>query len=304
MPYFLKSNKRGYFNRYRKGMPLSEMLLKDASILLLKLKAWLKGKKQVRILVYPHFPSRGATIYRIAKHLGLEVTNKIERGFELAIYWEYATDRKEYEVLEQLAKKGNHVINLHHRSISKDVVDEQMQQAFGYSMRIDPSVYHGKAVRKSKTNAVHDGTLVDCPCAPEPGFIYQKFVDSSANENEVMDLRIPIMGQRIPHLYRNYRNKAERFKNVPDRAALCLNIREALTEDEEQQILAFARISKMEYGELDVLRDVHDGLLYIVDANNTPQGPPKRLPDDDKKVAIQSYGKCFLETFILRPPRA
>lgn len=304
MAYFLKPHRRGYFNRYRKGMPLTEMMLKDAAVFMQLFLAWFKGKKQERLLVYPHFPSRGATIYRIAKYLGLEVTNKIERGFQWAIYWEYATERKEYEVLEHLASKGIKVINLQHRSISKDVVDEQMQRAFGYGMSIDPRNHHGKAVRKSKTNAVHDGTLIECPCEPETGYVYQKFIDSSVNDTEVMDLRIPIMGERIPHLYRNYRNKAERFKNVPDRAELCMNLRDAISVKEQQQILEFARISQMEYGELDVLRDVHDGLLYVVDANNTPQGPPKRLPLEDKKIAIDSYARCFSNVFIRRQPQA
>jgi hypothetical protein len=303
--YFLPPYRRGIFNRYRKGMPVTEMLLKDLDMLVRNLVAVITtGKKLPRFLVHPHFPSRGGTIFRIAKALGYEVTNKISRGAEVAIYWEYATVREEFEALERLASTGKQVINLNHRDISKDVVDEQMLEAFGYCTKIDPLTYKGKAVRKSNTNAVHDGTLVECPCAPEEGYIYQKFIDSSVNPNEVMDLRIPIMGNEIPHLYLNYRNNGERFKNVPDRAVLCTQITDQLSREEIEQILRFAAVSQMDFGELDVLRDCHDHRLYVVDANNTPQGPPKNLTPAEKQVAIASYADCFKRQFIQRPPQA
>lgn len=303
--YFLPPYRRGIFNRYRKGMPVTEMFLKDLDVLLRNLGHVLRtGKSRPRMLVHPHFPSRGGTIFRIAKALGYEVTNKISRGAQVAIYWEYATVREEYTALEQLHAAGQQIINLQHRDISKDVVDEQMQQAFGYSTKIDPKTHQGKAVRKSKTNAVHDGTLVDCPCEPEAGFIYQKFIDSSVNEREVMDLRIPIMGKEIPHLYLNYRNNGERFKNVPDRAELCMEITDQLSTEEITQLLRFAEVSGMEFGELDVLRDCNDHRLYVVDANNTPQGPPKHLAPEAKKVAIASYAASFKRQFIQRQPQA
>ncbi|MEX2597917.1 MAG: hypothetical protein WEC59_13410 [Salibacteraceae bacterium] len=280
-------------------MPATEMLLKDLNALFLMVRNAITGKRTKRILAHPHFPSRGSTIYRIAISMGFEVTNKPSRSFDLAIYWEYATERTEYELLESVsAKSEQRVINLYNRNSAKDQVDDWMQGSFGYSTRVDPEAYSGEAVRKSFTNAVHDGRLIHCPTKPETGFIYQKFIDSSVNDKEVMDLRVVIMGKEIPHLYLNYRENDQRFKNVPYRAELCQNIHEQLSEEEVSQLLKFCALAKLEFGELDVLRDCHDQLIYVVDANNTPQGPPKHLPAAQKKQAMESYVSSFRRQFM------
>ncbi len=277
-------------------MPWPEMMLKDllAGLAILKLKVLSKSANV--ILAHPHFPSRGSTIFRIAKHLGYEVTNKISRSKGLAIYWEYNTVRDEFQELSEL--KSTNVINLFNRDISKDKVDDAMLSAFGYNTTIDPLKHKGIAVKKSLKNAVHDGQRIECPLEPEEGFIYQKFIDSSVNDKEVMDLRIPLMRGRIPHIYLNYRNNQERFKNVPDRAVLAENIKDWLSEKELQQLADFCRIFQFDFGELDVLRDSSDGKIYIVDANNTPQGPPKNLPEKDKKKSVELLSASFKNEFI------
>lgn len=291
MIYFLPKYSRGIFNRYRKGMPISEMMLKD----LVALWRALRFRGNGTILVYPHFPSTGSTIFRIAKHLNLYLTNRIEGSYDRAIYWEYNTVRVEFNKLEMI--EGLSVINLNCRDISKDFVDEAMHHAFGYSTRIDPAKHNGIAVRKSLKNAVHDGMMVECPCLPDQGFIYQKLIDSSVNEHEVMDIRIPVMRGLIPHVYLNYRPNNERFKNVPNRAELCEDVHCMLSSEEQRMILNFCKLIHMEYGELDTLRDVHDGRLYIVDANNTPQGPPKNLSKKEKHRAIQLMSAAFKSQF-------
>lgn len=43
---------------------------------------------------------------------------------------------------------------------------------------------------------------------------------------------------------------------------------------EAELLLRLCRALGLDYGELDVLRDVEDGKLYVVDVNNTPWAPP------------------------------
>ncbi|MEQ9186143.1 MAG: hypothetical protein RLP15_00290 [Cryomorphaceae bacterium] len=277
-------------------MPISEMILKDAGVALQMTWDAIRFKRRKTILAYPHYPSRGSTLYRIAQCLGWGITNKFSRSWERAIFWEYATVREGFEALEGITKTK--VINLESRDISKDVVDEQMQEAFGYSTRIDPTAFEGIAVRKSLKNAVHDGRSITCPCTPEPGFIYQRLIDSSVSENEVVDLRIPVVGGTIPLLYQNFRMKTDRFKNVPDRAELTLDIESQLSTQEIERILSFCSFAGLSFCELDVLRDQSDGRIYIVDANNTPQGPPKNLDAEAKKVAIECLSTAFENAFI------
>ncbi|GAB4379332.1 MAG: hypothetical protein Kow0075_09840 [Salibacteraceae bacterium] len=293
--YFLKAFKRGIFNRYRKGMPIAEMAYKDFQRFLLKTQQWIGLKPRIRILCYPHLPSRGATIYRIARLGGFEITNLPSGKFNAVVYWEYATVRKEFEFLEQL---GAPVLNLQSRDIGKQYVDSVMKEVFGYSAAIDPVNYRGVAVEKSNINAVHDGRIIECPHPRVEGMFYMKLVDSAVNDTEVMDVRTPIMGNEIPHVYLAYRSAEARFVNVPPRVELEVDVDKVYTPKEREQLLGLARALGLDYGEMDVLRDKTDGRIYVVDVNNTPQGPPKNLTKSQKKAAIRRLHDSFVRQFL------
>ena len=57
-------------------------------------------------------------------------------------------------------------------------------------------------------------------------------------------------------------------------ATLVKNINKILSIDEAEKIRLFCERMKLDYCELDVLRDKNNGRIYIVDANSTPAGPP------------------------------
>lgn len=133
------------------------------------------------MLIYPHFPSRGSTIYKLAGQMHFNVTNKLTREYELAAYWEYTTFREEYRELEAISEKEDiKVINLYSRNIGKKYIDQKFEDVFGYSISINPLSFKKKCVRKSDTNAKHDGTIIQCPVNHvEEGYVYQKLVDNS-----------------------------------------------------------------------------------------------------------------------------
>ena len=58
-------------------------------------------------------------------------------------------------------------------------------------------------------------------------------------------------------------------------------------KDELNKIHRFCAKIGMDYGEVDVLRDRDDGRIYIVDANNTPSGPPSPISDSDGNIAVR-----------------
>lgn len=277
-------------------MPWSEMMLKDFGVIGFYLKHWIQLKKPVVLVCFPHFPSRGATIFRISKHNGWRITNNLSSIQNLAVYWEYGTKRKEWQPLETLGQKR--VINLNSRNIGKDFVAQKMQQSMGYSTSIDPLTFEGVAVKKSVKNAVHDGFEIQCPIAEiEPDFVYQKLIDTSNGLGDVMDMRVVIMGSEIPHIYLAYRKIDVKFSNRPYKAELVTQVSNFLSESEQADLLNFAIASGLEYGELDVLRDNADGKIYVVDCNNTPQGPPVHLDKELKKVAIESLSNAFKRQF-------
>lgn len=273
------------------------MLLKDAEHWIQKHLVFGGKHRGKRLLAHPHYPSRGATIFRIARLLGLEITNEPRGQFDLAIYWEYATHRQEWEVVESIS--DCQVINLNSRNIAKDFLDQSHQAVFGYGTAVDPLTHSGALVAKSTKNAVHDGRLLMGPLTSrEEGLWYQRLVDSSQNESEVMDLRVPVIGNVIPHLYCAYRKKDARFVNVPYRVTLATDVNQWLSENEQALIVQLSHQLGIDFGEMDVLRDAHNKRIYVVDANNTPQGPPKHLSNAEKKLAMQSLAASFSKAYL------
>lgn len=296
--YFLKKYRRGIFNKYRKGMPVPEMLLKDLSHFFLQVRNYIKnGFRQKNMLVYPHYPSRGSTIYKIGKILGMNVTNKPAKKTHIAVYWEYLTYREEYRYLESLAGKIK-VINLFNRDISKVLVDKVQQKVFGYSTFIDPLNYKGKIVRKNNINAKHDGVVLEGPLkeADQDEYIYQILIDNSVPGGRVVDIRVPVVGQVLDFVYIKYRYISDRFKNpIQTEVKPATDI---LSSEEMGLLNAFCREMHVEYGELDVLRHNENSRLYVIDVNNTPQGPPENTSSADGKYALKRMAEAFEKKFL------
>lgn len=135
--------KRGLFNKYHKNMPFSERLLKDINHFIFSLFSILKKGKVENVIVHPHYPSRKATIYRICRELGLQVTNRVEAKAILGIFYEYTTFKKEFGALQDQTKDRLSVLNIQSRNIGKNYVDTIHQEVFGYSTRIDPTRHKG-----------------------------------------------------------------------------------------------------------------------------------------------------------------
>lgn len=295
--YFLKRFSRGIFNRYRKGMPVPEMLAKDLSFLALWIGHWFRNRGKPRyLLVYPHYPSRKSTIYRIGNLLGYNVTNNPDVPYDIAVYWEYLTFRKEFGFLEEVSRNKT-VVNLHSRDISKVFIDEAFMKVFGYSAMVDPLTFRGRIVKKSDINARHDGMILEAPVEkPDKECVYQLLIDNSDTEDRVMDIRVPVVGTVLPFVYLKYRPVTERFRNI----TLQTEIRpagEVLTAGEIALLNAYCRELKLDYGELDVLRHRADGRIYVVDVNNTPQGPPAHTSRKDSAFALHVIAKAFRDAF-------
>ncbi|MTI29309.1 hypothetical protein, partial [Xanthovirga aplysinae] len=282
--YFLKKYRRGIKNKYYRGMPVTEMFLKDILFQVKEIKNFFKnGFKSKTILIYPHFPSRRAVIYKICNALNYNITNKLDNDFDLVLYYEYRTYRKDFEALEKL--QGKKVVNLYSRNIGKEYVDEMHQKIFGYSTRLSPKEYVGPLVKKSLINAIHDGEVINGPIDKiEEGFIYQKLIDNGVEGNRVRDIRVPVINYEIPFIYYRYRNIDSRFKDIGESTMQQVN--DELSDEEVKKILEFCRAINFEFGELDVLRDNQDGKIYIVDVNNTPNGPSYLRNEEEKANAV------------------
>ncbi|MGY8926889.1 MAG: hypothetical protein ACKVJC_06305 [Flavobacteriales bacterium] len=285
----------GLFNNYRSNMPLIERLIKDLKFVGLKAKHFFKnGFKNKTILVYPEFPNKRTTIFKIARHYNYNLTNNIKSKPDIIINWEDVTFKSNCPELQQFSK---HVINAESSDISKVYVDNAFKEVFGYSTFIDPLTYKGKIVRKSDLNAKHDGTILNGPLKTiDEESIYQILIDNSYNDTLVKDIRVPVVIAALDFTYIKYRDITERFKNTTVDTQV-VNTGDVLSKKEIELINQFCKKIHFEYGELDILRNKDDDKIYIVDINNTPYGPPANTPIEEEKKAIQELGRHLKEQF-------
>lgn len=277
-------------------MPFLEMLVKDVKYLVRRLMNYIRsGFKNKTIYIFPHYPSSGSTIYKVANVLECNLTNKQKVNNDISVYWEYNTHRTEYDHFTNM--ENHEVVNLFSRDISKVFVDKAFNEIFGYSTFIDPATYAKPFVKKNDINAKHDGEILTAATDNEEGFIYQKLIDNSAENNMVVDIRVPVVKDVLDFVYLKYRDKNIRFTNSTSRT-IVKSVNEVFSNEEIGLINNFCKHINLDYGELDVLRDNDDKKIYIVDVNNTPQGPPKNLNRKDSKESIIKIANEFKLHFL------
>ena len=192
-------------------------------------------------------------------------------------------------------------------NVEKTVVQHCFADVFGRDLALDPTCHHGPCVQKSIQNARHDGQVVIAPIAnARADCVYERVIDNGvgdlAGEPMICDIRLPIIGGHIPFAYLKFRPLRSRFANGNTFAKL-VAATDALSQIELDQCRAFAQKISLDYGEIDVLRDRPSGLIYIVDANNRPFGPPNGLHPLEADVALRLLGSAFSAAFLSDHPR-
>ncbi|MCW5714907.1 MAG: hypothetical protein KIT43_10385 [Bauldia sp.] len=175
--------------------------------------------------------------------------------------------------------------------IRKSTVERIFRETFGYGYAVDPLRHHGPMLRKSEQNATHDGVVLAGPlAAKDSGFVYQRLIDNLKN-GKYEDLRIPIVRGEIPVVFIRRLPPQRRFGAVATEAGVNAP-EEVLSPDERSRLAAFAAAIGLDFGEVDAIRD-RDGVLYVVDANKTPVGPPRRLTMRERISSMQLIADAF-----------
>jgi hypothetical protein len=256
-----------------------------------------RGFRARTILFWPHRPLHKTSIWKICARLGLDMTTDPHRRWDLACYWENTTWQDDYPQLDELARRGR-IVNRDCRDISKRRVGEVFAEAFGYGISVDPLTWSGPALEKNDRNASKSDVVVDCPITePKPGHTYQRVIDTEAAPGELEDLRVPVIDHTIPLVTRKRKPKNAPFATGWLSGRIC-ETGEVFAPEEVERIGAFTRGLGLEFGEMDILRDRTDGRIYIVDANNTPWGPPRILPPAEIRRAVERLAGCFRERYL------
>lgn len=224
------------------------------------------------------------------------ITNRLDRHFDIAIYYEDATHRQQFREIEEIAKDKK-VINLNTRDISKKNVEKHFSHVFGYSSFCDPKTYEGLCVKKSDTNAMHDGQVIECPVEnPEPDFVYQKLLENTADNQMHKDIRIPVIAGQIPYVFLQYRLPENRF-SIAKEASL-EPVGKVLSPVEQERIVKLSSSLGLEFGEMDVIRHQQDGYLYVIDVNNTPSTRARLFRKKEFRPFLKKQAEIFQEAFL------
>jgi hypothetical protein len=177
--------------------------------------------------------------------------------------------------------------------VSKSRVAEAFEAAFGYPLKVDPTRTSGPLVEKGEGNGIHDGRIVEGPCAARLGKTYQRLVDNrTADGAFVEDLRTPLVGGKPVIVFRKRREVSRRFANANATVTTALP-EDLFTPEDLAKLAGFAQRLGLDWGGVDVLRDRQEGLLYIVDANKTDMGPPTALPMMQKMRAARALARAL-----------
>ncbi len=189
--------------------------------------------------------------------------------------------------------------------ISKSAVDRIWGEVAGHSITVDPLTHSGSMVEKPDLNGMHAGRVVEGPLeSARDGMVYQRLVDSRAEDGRILQLRTVVIGSRIIFTYAKWRPYPQWFKGTELTEPRTTD--ELLSTDEVAVLLRFAAAIGLEYGELDILRDRETNLIYVVDANRTPVRP-KGLPMDAEEAAFAPQADAMAKVirgWAARPARS
>jgi len=258
-------------------IPLNREFFKSA-IPVVKFNSYLLAQKYGRFIsgrrpkaslaFYPQPSGPWYNAWLAARMGGIEIT-KDTNAADIIFVFDDTTESETGAQLEPSLKSKaiNHRID----DISKTHVAKVFQDIFGYGVDVDPLTHQGKAVQKSDVNATHDGQVVDCPLRPEdirPGSVYQKLIDSRHDGPHSEDLRMAYVSGEIPVVFHKYKLIEKRFGTDYDHVDVW-SADQAFSKEEQIQLIDFCEAMGLDFGAVDVMRDKHDGRIYVVDVNKT-----------------------------------
>jgi len=229
------------------------------------------SKPAYRLYCQPAPPRGWYLLWAAAHRAGISIKSGPETA-DAAIYFEDQTVKPETPP----PFTDRPALNFRCDDISKSHVARVFENIFGYALAVSPAAHNGAMVRKSEHNGAHDGAIIHGPCKPEEGWVYQRVIDNVEGD-KVLDLRCPTVGGTVPLIYLKRRPADQRFANM-NASCEVANTDDWLTTDEQSKLSQFCAAMHLDWGGIDVLRDRHDGRIYVVDVNKTDMGPPIALP--------------------------
>lgn len=171
-------------------------------------------------------------------------------------------------------------------------------RVFRYPLGVNPRHYAGEIVQKSLRNGAHDGQVVRGPIPNlTPDTVYQQLIDNRTSDNRIIDLRVPYIAGIAPICWIKCRSIEKRFAAQSERARLATPD-ELFSQAEQRLLTRFCEELHLDYGELDVLRDVQCDAIYVVDVNPTPYPLTTGIEPSEWRRATRVMAERFKEAFL------
>ena len=247
-----------------------------------------------KIICHPKAVGHIYLLWGAMRHAGLEPASSTDKS-NLHLYFSDQT----YLQTQHNAPPG---INRDCTDISKTTVAKTFKEVFGYGLDVDPRTANTPFICKSEFNGRHDGYISHQNLEPEPGWVYQKLIQTETPAKTVLDLRCPTVFGDIPLIYLKERPIKKRFENMNSRVRLA-RTEDYLSDEERRLVKQFCRKMKLDWGGLDILRDANDGRIYIVDVNKTDMGPPLALPLKEKLASTRLLGQALRKAVDIHFPQ-
>ena len=289
-----------YFSDIRKRLTINRGFFKGAFVVT-KLYAHYKfgagrqniatDKSQSTIAFFPHPAGPWYNIWLVLQNTRLKIINDHTNADYIFIFDDSTASDAAAILPDSISAT---LINHRIKDISKTHVGQVFKDVFGYDLEVDPVIYQGKAVEKSDANGTHDGRIITCPLPLskiKPGYSYQKLIDSTFNGKTSEDLRIAYVYGQIAAVFHKHKALKKRFGTE----YLSTDVRGAadVFSDAERKLIAkFCDQIGLDFGAVDVMRDKHDGRIYIVDVNKTCM-PVLSLPMSEQYRSLAIIAKVF-----------
>lgn len=227
-----------------------------------------RSKTQGTIAFFPQSPAPWYNIWQVTRLANLKTVSDLKAADYIFIFEDRTFSQGDKSSILASSKPA---VNARIDDISKTHVAQVFKDVFGYDLEIDPVAYEGPAIQKSDSNGTHDGIVINCPISNSdiaPGQSYQKLVDSTFDGETSEDLRVAYALGEIALVYHKHKPLYDRFGTH----YLSVDIRTAddvFSPAEIENITAFCEAMYLDFGAIDVMRDKHDGRIYIVDVNKT-----------------------------------
>ena len=246
----------------------------------------MSGRRRYKVWFTPDRPRPWYVVWSAAALAGVKFVHNAEDA-DAVFYFEDVTAGTPPRVADRT------VLNAGVTDISKTRVAEAFGRVAGYDLELDPMTHRGKAVEKSELNGKHDGRLVDCPAAPQPGKSYQRFIDSSDGVT-AFDYRTTIINRRPQFVLVKTKPATDRF-SIHNATVTFHELEDVFSADEVDLIRRFAEEMQLDWGAFDVLRDRATNRIYVVDVNKTDTGPAVDLSLKCRGRLKRAISKAFRE---------